>query len=131
MESVMTNSIDLAIGKIGSWLKEFQVKRVLVAVMVGFLLLSTSIGCNSQTRNLTSQNPDLTSKVLDRVHQNDSDRPKTTGEWNREARQVEGMPGKRIERIGKESAEAVKEFGGVYPDTAKRSANELKNQTSK
>jgi hypothetical protein len=131
MESVMTNSIYRAIGEIGSWLQEFQVKRFLVAVMVGFLLLTTTIGCDSQNQDLSSQNRDLTSKVLDRVHQNDSDRPKTTGEWNREARQVEGMPGKRIERIGKESAEAVKEFGGVYPDTAKKSANELKEQTSR
>lgn len=116
----MTNLIYRVTAEIGSWLKEFQVKRFLVVVMVGLVLVTTNFTSDRQDRGLTGE-------LLDRVHQNDSDRPKTTGEWNREARQVEGMPGKRIERIAKESAEAVKEFGEVFPDTAKRSANELKN----
>jgi hypothetical protein len=73
---------------------------------------------------------DMADKNRDRIHQNDSDRPKTTGEWNREARETEGEPGERAKRIGKESAEAVKDFGSMYTDTAKRSANELRNNTT-
>jgi hypothetical protein len=76
-----------------------------------------------QTDN-NADNNSLKDKVLGAV-QNDRDgRPKTTGEWNKEAREVEGSPGERLERIGKQSAEAVKDFGTVYPDTADRSTSD-------
>lgn len=74
------------------------------------------------------ENKGLTRAVEKAVNRNDSDRPKTTGEWNREARQTEGQPGKRLERIAKESKEAVQDFGEMYPDTAKRSGRALKEQ---
>ncbi|MER3477248.1 MAG: hypothetical protein C4287_13020 [Leptolyngbya sp. ERB_1_2] len=49
----------------------------------------------------------------------------TTGEWNREARQTAGEPGNRAGRIAKETGEAVKDFGKMYPDTAERSGDAL------
>lgn len=67
-------------------------------------------------------------RVKDTLKQDDSDRPKTTGQWMREARQTEGEPGNRLERIAKETGEAVKDFGQVYPDTAKRSGEALRDQ---
>lgn len=54
-----------------------------------------------------------------------SDRPKTTGEWNREARETEGNLGDRVNRIAKETSEAVKDFGQMYPNTAERSGDAL------
>lgn len=65
---------------------------------------------------------------LDKVK---SDRPKTTGEWNREARETQGQQGKRVGRIAKESAEAVKDFGKMYPDTAERSGDALQESLDK
>lgn len=75
------------------------------------------------------ENKGLTREIEKIVHQDGDDRPKTTGEWNREARQTEGRPGKRLERIADESKEAVKDFGEMYPDTAKRSGRALKEQS--
>jgi hypothetical protein len=124
MESIMINSISQVTNQIGSWLKELQVKRFFAVVLLGFMLVTATVNPNVNTEG---NNRALTNRVLDRAHRNDSDRPKTTGEWNRESREVEGEPGKRLERIGKESAEAVKDMGKIYPDTAKKSAKELKS----
>jgi hypothetical protein len=72
--------------------------------------------------------PKAVTKEIEKVtHQNKSDRPKTTGEWNRE--KAEDAPlGERVKQIGKESKEAFKDFGKVYPDTADRSTDALKDQ---
>jgi hypothetical protein len=75
------------------------------------------------------EDPKAVTKEIDRVtHQDKSDRPKTTGEWNRE--KAEDAPlSKRVKQIGKESKEAFKDFGKVYPDTAERSTDALKDQS--
>lgn len=112
----MVNLISSTISHINHVLKQFQVKRFLAVALVGFLLLTTNVAPEHGKKALTN-------KVDELVHQNDSQRPKTTGEWNKEARETEDAPGERLQRIGKQSAEAVKDFGSVYPDTAKRSAN--------
>jgi len=54
------------------------------------------------------------------IRADDSDRPKTTGQWKEEAREVEGQPLERAKRIVKESAEAVEDWAGLYPDVAER-----------
>ncbi|MBD2257918.1 hypothetical protein [Pseudanabaena sp. FACHB-2040] len=109
----MINIISGAITRVSSLLKALQVKRFLAAVLVGFILLSTTVGSEPVGR-------DVTKKVDKIIHQGDSDRPKTTGEWNREARATEDAPGKRAARIGEETKEAVKDWAGLYPDVAKR-----------
>ena len=118
----MMSTIAGTIIKIGEWFKSLQVRQFLSVVAIGLLLLNTPVA------------PDRASKAtidkLDRlVHQEDPQRPKTTKEWQQQAREVKGKPGERIERIGEQSADAVKEFGQMYPDVAKRSANELEKNT--
>ncbi|GAA6618585.1 hypothetical protein [Scytonema sp. NUACC26] len=113
----MTNLISNAIAYISSFFKEFQVKRFMTVVLVGFLVLTTGVNTERGAQAVTK-------KVQQAVQQDTSDRPKTTGEWNKEARQTEDAPGKRAQRIVKESAEAVKDLGSVYPDTAKRTASD-------
>lgn len=112
----MTNLISKAIANISSVLNQFQVKRFLAVVLVGFLVLTTNVANESGSKALTN-------RINQALDQNDSQRPKTTGEWNREARETEGAPGERLKRIAGQSAEAVKDFGSLYPDTAERSAN--------
>ncbi|MBD2777855.1 hypothetical protein [Iningainema tapete] len=112
----MANLISKAIARISSVLNGFQVKRFVGVVLVGFLLLTTNAAPESTADAVTA-------KVKEVVNQNDSQRPKTTGQWNREARETEGNPGERVKKIAKESAEAVKDFGKLYPDTIERSAN--------
>jgi hypothetical protein len=107
---------------IGSLLAGLHVKQVLSAVLVGFLLLTTNA-------NPQAGNPATTKALNDVVHQDKSDRPKTVGEWKKEARQTEDATGKRTQRIAKESAEAVKDWGSVYPSTAERSGDAAKNDT--
>lgn len=110
----MTNLISGTIARIASFLNAFQVKRFLAVVFVGFLVLTANV---SNDRGAQA----ITKKIDQTVHQGDSQRPKTMGEWNREARETEGAPGERLQRIAKESKEAVKDWGKLYPDTAERS----------
>ncbi|MGE5657827.1 MAG: hypothetical protein ACM37W_14570 [Actinomycetota bacterium] len=118
------NLISKASTCISSLFSAFQVKRFLAVVLVGFLLLTTNVDSGRNHKTLG----DRTHAKLDRT---DSARPKTTGEWNQEARETANAPGERFEKIVEESGEALKEFGSVYPDTAKRSLNELKNNSGR
>ncbi|MBW4664464.1 MAG: hypothetical protein KME01_09725 [Chroococcus sp. CMT-3BRIN-NPC107] len=113
----MTNMISRAVTRISSLLKKLQVRSFLPIVLVGFLLLTTNI---AQDRNTQA----VTKKLDEVVHQDNSQRPKTIGEWEQEAKETENAPGERVQKIAKESAEAIKDFGALYPDTAKRSAGD-------
>jgi len=117
----MANLFSKVINHIKFLFQEFQVKRFFAIALVGFLVLTTSLN-SSIDSGRSSKN--VTKRLDQVVHQDDADRPKTTGEWNREARQTEDAPGERAKRIAKESGEAVKQWGSVYPDTAKRTASD-------
>lgn len=119
----MKDLISKAIGYVGSLLQTLQVKSFLAVALVGFLLLTTNPNLERGAKAAT--------KEIDKIaHQNDSDRPKTTGEWNQEARETKGESEDRLGRIGKESVEAVKDFGQMYSDTAKRSVDALKDNAA-
>lgn len=115
----MKNLVSNAIAQITSLFEQLQVKRFFAAVLVGFVLLATNVnpGDNSQV---------ISDRINRVAHQTDSVRPKTTGEWEQEAKEVDSF-GERLQNIGEESAAAFKEFGGLYPDTAERSGNDLQN----
>lgn len=119
----MINLISTTIGNIISLLKTLQLKTFLAVVLVGFLVLTTNVSPGYT-------NEALTEKVLNQVHQDDSQRPKTTGEWNKEARETEGSPGKRLQKIGSESAEAFKQFGSGYVKGAKETASDVKDSAA-
>ena len=107
----MFNFISAIYTRIGSWFREFQVKRFFAAVLVGSLVLTAGVSDRVNDQPLPNR--------LDRaIHQGDSDRPKTTGEWQAEALETENAPGERIQRIAGESAEAVKDWASLYPDVA-------------
>ncbi|QLE56787.1 hypothetical protein [Nostoc sp. TCL26-01] len=114
----MANWVSTIATQINSRLQEWQLKRFFAVVLVGFLVLTTNIN--------SGRNSEAVTRRLDQVvHQDDAQRPKTTGEWNQEARETEEVPGERAKRIAKESGEAIKQWGSLYPNTAQRSANEL------
>jgi hypothetical protein len=113
MKNLMVN----AIATLRSWLQGFQVKQFLAVVLVGFVVLATQADPGRKAEAISK-------KINEKVHQSDSQRPKTTGEWNREA--AENAPlSKRVQQIGEDSAEAVNDFGKVYPNVAKRSADSV------
>jgi hypothetical protein len=115
----MINFMFGSIGKITALLNKLDLHKFLAVVVVGILILTTNVdpGLSKQT---------ATNKIDKMLQQdNNPDRPKTTGEWQQQAQEVKGKPGERLKRIGEQSADAVKEFGEMYPDVAKNSAKEL------
>ncbi|MBF2018250.1 MAG: hypothetical protein IGS23_24255 [Rivularia sp. T60_A2020_040] len=120
----MKNIINNAISLIKVVFQQLRVKRFVAVLLVGFLLLTTNVARADYSKEVTNRVDQL-------VDRNDSDRPKTVGEWNKEARQTEDAPIERIKRIGKESAEAVKDFGGMYADTAEKTTPDLDNNMTR
>jgi hypothetical protein len=116
----MKNLISRSTAHITSLINGLQVKRFLAVVLVGFILLTTNVDSKQNNKALTKQ-------VREQAEQIDSVRPKTTREWYKEARETEDSPGERLQNIAEESAQAVKEFGSLYPDTAKRTAPALQD----
>ncbi len=120
----MKNLISRTITYINSLLNRLQVNRFLAVVLVGSLLLTTNVTLGSQN------NRDLGERVREQIQQNDSQRPKTTGQWNKEARETEGSPGERLKRIGEQSAEAFKEFGSGYVEGTQETARGVQDSAS-
>jgi hypothetical protein len=108
--------IYVAIAKVISAVKTFQIKHFLPIVLVSFLIMGTDV-------NPTFNNQALGKKLNDEIHQDGETRPKTSGEFSEQAKETEGRPLERIKRIGEQSVEAVEDFAKLYPDTAERSFN--------
>lgn len=120
----MVNIFSGAIASIRSFFNQFQVKRFLAVVLVGFLFLTSGI---------TSGQDDAVKSERTRqwIHQGEGNdqRPKTTGEWMNEARQDAPL-GERIQQIGEDSAEAFKEFGSGYVEGAKKTARGIRDSAA-
>jgi hypothetical protein len=114
----MQNLISQTISYISFLWRKVQVKQFLAVVLVGVMTLTTNIA-------LGQNNQVLQERVREDIQQNDAQRPKTMREWNREARATEDKPVERLEKIGKESAEAFKEFGSGYVEGAKKTARDV------
>ncbi|MEH1832615.1 MAG: hypothetical protein V7L29_11165 [Nostoc sp.] len=114
----MINLIYRTVGHISSLLKGLQVKSFLAVVLVGFLVLTTNVSYGDKDKGLGE-------RVREQVEQDDAQRPRTIGEWNKEARETKGSLGKRLEKIGKESAEAFKQFGSGYVEGAQKTASDV------
>ncbi|HYX14235.1 MAG TPA: hypothetical protein VE944_07685 [Nostoc sp.] len=114
----MINLISRTIANISSLLKGLQVKSFLAVVVVGFLVLTTNVSDGPNDKGLKE-------RVRQQVEQNDAERPKTVGQWFKDARETEDSPGERLQKIGQQSGEAFKEFGGGYVKGAKETASDV------
>ncbi|MCC5627634.1 hypothetical protein [Nostoc sphaeroides] len=114
----MINLISRTIANISSLLKGLQVKSFLAVVVVGFLVLTTNISDGQNDKGLKE-------RVRQQVEQNDAQRPKTVGQWFKDARETEASPGERLQKIGQQSGEALKEFGGGYVKGAQETASDV------
>jgi hypothetical protein len=112
------NFIFKLIDRFSSLFKQIQIKQILPVFVMGIIFLTANADPGVMSKQMLQQD-------------RDPNRPKTTGQWQQQAKEVEGKPGERIKRIGEQSADAVKEFGSMYPDVAKNSAEELKNSANK
>jgi hypothetical protein len=119
----MKNLISKTASYITLIFNKLQIKYFLAVVLVGFSLLTTNAA-------LAHENTALKERVRERVEENNTQRPKTVGEWNQDARETEGSPGKRVQKIGQQSAEAIKEFGSGYIDGAKETARDIRDSAA-
>jgi hypothetical protein len=117
----MIHLIQSALAHVKAYISTLQLQRVVAVVLVGFLVLGASTG-------MERPNADMARGVDQVLQKENPDRPTTTGDWEREARETEGNTGERLKRIGEETKEAVKDWGKLYPDTAKRSGETLKDE---
>lgn len=122
-EMFMKNLTSETITKISLFFKKLQTKYVLVAIFGTLLFLTTNINPAFSDQSFSSKVSDTINEVFDQ--NSNSQRPETSAEWQQQARETEDRPVERMKRIGKQSAEAIKEFGAVFPDTAERSASAL------
>ncbi|MBN3958335.1 hypothetical protein [Nostoc sp. NMS8] len=114
----MTNLIYWTISHISSLLKGLHVKSFFSVVLVGFLVLTTNVSDGQNDKGLKE-------RVREQVEQNDAQRPKTVGQWFKDARETEASPGERLQKIGQQSGEAFKEFGSGYVEGAQKTASDV------
>ncbi|BAZ52183.1 hypothetical protein NIES4103_48420 [Nostoc sp. NIES-4103] len=119
----MINLISRTNAYISSLLNNLQVKRFFAVVLVGVLVLTTNVGLRDNDKSLGE-------RVREKVEQNDAQRPKTTGQWFKDARETEDSPGERLKKIGQQSGEAFKEFGSGYVKGAKETAKDVGNSAA-
>ncbi|NJK38517.1 MAG: hypothetical protein HC920_12650 [Oscillatoriales cyanobacterium SM2_3_0] len=107
------NSLTKALTQV---LTRVQTRWILGLILVGMTMMTAlPMSVTAETSN-----PKMTKEVRGMVHDNDSQRPKTTGEWNAEARETDGKPLETVKRAVEDSAEAVGDWAGLYPDVAER-----------
>jgi hypothetical protein len=114
MEYVMKKLIAWTIAPFNFLIEQFPAKQFLAALLVGFFLLNTNVSLGNDRSNSS-----------DRYF----DRPETNAQWKQEGRATENAPGERVKNIAGESAQAVKDMGEMYKDTAKRTVDAFKNDT--
>jgi hypothetical protein len=120
----MLDLIYSAIANTSSFLKNLRLERLLPVVLVGWLLITTNVAQGQSSQSLGE-------RMRDRVEEIDrnSERPKTTGELQEEAR--EGVPlGERIRNITRDSKEAFGLFGKEYSIGAQESARNVKDKAA-
>jgi hypothetical protein len=109
-----------SIDKINYLINKLRLNQAFAIFAIGLLILTTNI-------DPTLNKQDAVGKI-DKMLQQDRDRtrPKTTAQWQQQARETKGKAGEKLKRIGEQSADAVKEFGSMYPEVAKNSIEDLK-----
>ena len=90
----------------------FQQQNLAAIALVGFVLLTTSV-------DSSSLQPSTKAMLNDMIARGENGRPVTTAQWKAENEQLQGNPGKQLERIQEETADAVGEMAEIYPGNAK------------
>jgi len=101
--------------RVGEILKNIQWKQIITACFAGMLLLSMPT-----TQLADAQIDASTQNRLDEVREKGKQgRPRTTGQWQSEKESLSGQPGKVVERMGKEAADAAGNVAETYGQTIK------------
>lgn len=116
--------------RLKSYLSGLQVRPLLSLVLVGVLLLTTGLNHEGEAYGRGNRQ-DITKKVLERVHENDSPRPKTTGEWQKEDRETANNVNERGRRITEQAGAAFKEFGSGYGEAMKDATQDAQESAAR
>lgn len=97
------------------FLKNIQLKQLIAVCFVSIMLLSMP------TTQLADAKVDSRAyNTLDEVQsRGEEGRPRTTGQWQSEKESLSGQPGKVVERMGKEAADAAGSLADTYGQTVK------------
>lgn len=126
----MSNWVSKASTCIQSFLNGLQTRQFLAVVLMGFLLLTTNVNDGNKLYGQNNSG-DITKKVLERVHENDSPRPKTTGEWEKDDRETANNPDERSRRINEQAGAAFKEFGAGYAKAVKDASEDAQDSVTR
>jgi cell division protein FtsL len=101
-----------------AFIKRITIQKSLAFLLAAVMLAVTLVPDAAKAVQSTRTIQDKTENIL---QDDESNRPKTTREWRKEARETEGKPFERAQRIVKETADAVEDWAELYPDVAERS----------
>lgn len=126
----MKNWVSAVSDRVQACLGTLQIRKFFALALAGILFLT--VNANDENDFYSRNNSqEVTKRVLERVHENDSPRPKTTGEWQREDRATANKPDERGKRIADESGAALKEFGSGYAKAMKDSVKDAKDSVER
>lgn len=114
----MRHLFSQTINYLSSLLKKTQIKSLLITAFLGVILLTSGVS------SIATNNNDAADKISNKIFEGNPERPTTTREWKQEAHETKNQPLERVKEIGKETKEAVKDWGKVYPDVAERTVPE-------
>ena len=100
------------LSRIGAILKSIQLKQLVTAVLLGAVLITTNVAA-------ADLSPGVKAKLDETISKGETGRPRTTEQWQEENEALQGQPGKQLERIAKESADAIGEMAEIYPQNVR------------
>jgi hypothetical protein len=122
LTNVAANVVSM-VQRIYRMLASLQVQKVVAIAFVGLFLLTTSV-------NSADLDPSTKATLNDRVEQGANGRPMTTGQWQAKNERLQGKPVEQAKEIAKESADAIKKMGKIYPENAKTLLPGIENRSS-
>jgi hypothetical protein len=118
------NRLILLKNRVISFFNEVNVQRAAALILAAFAFLLTVAPQQARAAQSAAAIQEKAENIL---QDDDSNRPKTTRQWNQEARETEGKPLERTKRIVNETADAVEDWAELYPDVAERSIPALQD----
>jgi hypothetical protein len=116
-----------AIAKISSFFQGVRVQSVATIFLASWLLIATDVNSLQNTPTQEPSGKELLERI--RQHDQDSQRPKTTGEFLDEARGDVPI-NERISNITRDSKEAFKDLGKTTSQGTKENVRELKKSAA-
>lgn len=120
-------SVRRAIAKISSFFQSVRVQSLATIFFASWLLIGTNVSSVQSTSTQQPSGQELLERI--RQHDQDSERPKTTGEFLDEARGDVPL-NERISNITRDSKEAFQDLGENVSQGTKENVRDLKNSTA-